>query len=140
MTVEQFPRRAQLLVVSTRHTARELEDRLAMQPDAAVEASGPSDVSRRGRHDESTWELHEEGTSDADVTELLESLHTRALPITGSLKVLNEEGCTIILRLILRFSPADAHGAGFAVTRPLIKWLNDAGIEFIDVDQYIFQS
>lgn len=140
MTADSLPRRAHLLVVSTQHSARELEERLGMKPDAAVRALGPGEVSRRRHREESTWELHEDGTSDADITDLIESLHARALPVTGALRALKDEGCTVILRLILRLSPADPHGAGFAVSRELIEWLSDAGMEFIDVDQYIFQS
>jgi hypothetical protein len=140
MITDPLPRRAHLLVVSTRHSSQELEERLGMKPDAAVDALRPGEVSRRLHRDESTWELHEEGTSDADITELIESLRARALPITGALRALSDEGCTVILSLILRLSPGDPDGAGFAVNRELIEWLNDAGIEFFDVDQYIFQS
>ena len=81
-----------------------------------------------------------EGASDADISELIESLHDRALPITRTLMALKDEGCTVILRLVLRLSPADDNGAGFAISKEIIKWLNEAGIEFIDVDQYIFES
>ena len=131
-------RRVRLVVVSTRYSPEELEERLGMRPDVVVHAIGPEVVSRRLHRDENTWELQEEGTSDADISELIESLHARALPITRTLMALKDEGCTIILRLVLRFSPADHNGAGFAIDREIIKWLNDAGIEFVDVDQYIF--
>jgi len=138
MSADPLPRGVRLLVVSTRHSPEELEERLGMRPDATVHAIGPDEVSRRLHREENTWELHEEGTSDADITELIESLYTRARPITERLKELKAEGCTVALRLILRLSPGDPYGAGFAVNRELIEWLNDAGIEFVDVDQYIF--
>jgi hypothetical protein len=109
-----------------------------MKPDVAVHAIGPGEPSRRRHRDENTWELHEEGATDADITDLLESLHDRAAPLTQTLRALKDEGCTVVLRLALRFSPTDASGAGFAITRPLIEWLAEAGIEFVDVDQYIF--
>lgn len=111
-----------------------------MKPDSAIQALEPGEVSRRRHREETTWELREEGTSDADITDLIESLHVRALPITGTLRALKDEDCAIILRLILRLSPADPHGAGFAVSRNIMGWLNDVGIEFIDVDQYVFQA
>jgi len=138
MTTDLLPRRAHLLVVSTRYSPEELEARLGMRPDAAVHAIGPDEISRRRHREENTWELHEEGTSDADITELVESLYARARPITDKLRELKAEGCTVALSLILRLSPADPYGAGFAVSRELLEWLNDAGIEFVDVDQYIF--
>jgi hypothetical protein len=140
MTTDPLPRRARLLIVSTRHSPEELEERLGMSPDAAVHAIGPDEVSRRLHREENTWELHEEGTSDADITELIESLCARARPITGTLRELKDEGCAVILRLVLRLSPADHNGPGFAIGREIIEWLNEAGIEFIDVDQYIFES
>lgn len=138
MTAESSPRRAYLAVVSTRYSPWDLEQRLGMRPDAAVHAIGPDEPSRRRHRDENTWELHEEGATDADITDLLESLHTRAAPLTPTLRALKDEGCTVVLRLALRFSPADASGAGFVITRPLIEWFGEAGIEFVDVDQYIF--
>lgn len=140
MITDPLPRGVRLLVVSTQHSPEELEERLGMKPDAAVHAIGPDEVSRRLHREENTWELHEEGTSDADITELIESLYARALPITRTLMALKDEGCTVILRLVLRFSPADRNGAGFAIDRETIKWLDEAGVEFIDVDQYIFES
>lgn len=138
MTTDPLPRGVRLLVVSTQHSPEELEKRLGMKPDAAVHAIGPEEVSRRLHREENTWELHEEGTSDADITELIESIYARARPITEKLRELKGEGCTVALRLILRLSPADPYGAGFAVSRELLEWLNDAGMEFVDVDQYIF--
>jgi hypothetical protein len=133
-------RRVHLVVVSTRYSPEELEERLGMRPDAVVHAIGPDVVSRRRHRDENTWELHEEGASDADISDLIESLHARALPITRALMALKDEGCTVILRLALHLSPVDRNGAGFAMDRKIIEWLNEAGIEFIDVDQYIFES
>jgi hypothetical protein len=138
MTAEPRPRRAYLAVVSTRYSPWDLEQRLGMKPDAAVHAIGPDEPSRRRHRDENTWELHEEGTTDADITDLLESLYSRAAHLTQTLRALKDEGCTVVLRLALRLSPTDASGAGFAITRPLIEWLDKAGIEFVDVDQYIF--
>jgi len=138
MTAEPSTRRAYLTVVSTHHTPWDLEQRLGVAPDAATHAVAPDEPSRRRHRDENTWELHEEGASDADITDLLESLHARAASLTPKLRALKDEGCTIVLRLSLRFSPADVSGAGFAITRPLIEWLDEARIEFVDVDQYIF--
>lgn len=123
--------------MSTRHTPEELEQRLGIKPDAVTRAVGSDELSSRLRRDENTWELHEDGLADADVTDLLEALHARALPATRTLRVLRDEGCTVVINLVLHLSPGDHVGA-FTITRPLIEWLEEAGITFVDVDQYIF--
>lgn len=140
MTDKLVLRRARLVVVSTRHTPMELEQRLGIEPDAVTRAVEPGELSRRLHRDENTWELHEDGSADTDITDLLESLHARALPVTRTLRALKDEGCTVVINLVLRLSSGDAGGAGFAITRPLIEWLDEAGIEFVDVDQYIFEQ
>lgn len=112
MTAEPSPRRAYLVVVSTRHTPWDLEQRLGMAPDIGTHAVGPDEPSRRLHRDENTWELHEEGASNADVTDLLESLHARAAHLTATLRTLKDEGCAIVLRLSLRFSADDASVPG----------------------------
>lgn len=125
------------MVVSTRHTPEELEQRLGIKPDAVIRAVGPDELSSRLHRDENTWELHQDDSADADIADLLESLRARCLPATKTLRALRDEGCTVVVNLILRLSPGDA-SAGFVITRPLIEWLDEAGITFVDVDQYIF--
>jgi len=109
-----------------------------MQPDAAVPAREPNQGSASGRlAKENTWELRVGGPSSSDINVLLESLYGRLLHITERLKALSSEGCQVILRIILYLSPTDEHGAGFAMSGSLIKWLDVVGIEFVDVEQYI---
>jgi len=138
MAAQPLPRRVHLVVVSTRYTPEELSDRLNMQPDAAVPAREPNQGSASGRlAKENTWELRVGGPSSSDINVLLESLYGRLLHITERLKALSSEGCQVILRIILYLSPTDEHGAGFAMSGSLIKWLDVVGIEFVDVEQYI---
>jgi hypothetical protein len=109
-----------------------------MRPDAVVHEGEQNQVSAPGRSaSENTWELHEGGTSDSDISILLDSLYARVLPITESLKALKNEGCKIILRIILYLSANDQQGADFVIGRPLVEWLDAVGADFVDVDQYI---
>jgi hypothetical protein len=138
MTAEHLrtPRRqVRLVIVSSTHTPGELSDHLGMRADAS---SAADETGRNSSARESAWELHESGTDGSDITDLIESLHARALPLAERLITLKDAGAKIILRFVLYLSPGDDWGAGFVIDRSELEWIEALGIEFIDVAQYIF--
>ena len=140
MAREPAPRRVHLLVVSGQHSPSELSDRLNLRPDVAVQAGKVPEASVFGHAaKENTWELHEDGPSTADISALLESLYNRISPVRQAMQELRNDGCRIILRIILYVSPTDPEGSGFVIAGEFIKWLSDVGVNFIDVDQYVVE-
>jgi hypothetical protein len=102
-------------------------------------ASGHNDRIRSLGIGESHWELYEDGTSSSDISELLGRLYSRIRLGTEVLKAMKADGCKVILRLVMYLSPGDEQGAGFVVSEELLNWINEVGVDFVDVDQYIIE-
>jgi hypothetical protein len=88
---------------------------------------------------ENVWRIEEAGDSDADISELIEALYRRALPLSEALGKLKNEGCGIVFSVVLRLSSTDERGAGFAVPAEIMKWMGEIGVAALDVDQYIME-
>jgi hypothetical protein len=136
-----FARIVKLVVVSDKHDPVELASRLGVAPDESTrigEVGGASQLGRPAK--ENSWELHECGANSADLSELLDNLFGRSRTLEMPLKQLKAEGCTVILRIVMRLSPNDPHGAGYAIDGSMISWLAGVGVDFIDVDQYLYEG
>jgi uncharacterized protein DUF4279 len=118
-------------------TADQISDVTGVQPDRAVTKGEVDPCSVTGRPAKWTmWRLIEQGSSSADISELVSALHRRISPIVPGLKKLRQSGCDIVFQFALYHSYADEGGRGFALEAPLLKSLADIGAS-VDVDQYV---
>ena len=139
MVKESLYRRVRLLVVSTKRTPEELASYFDMPTDRAVLAGEHQGYASSAAAAENIWELQEAGSSNSDISDLLEALYARALPLTKQLREIKNQDCTVILRIILYLSANDEHGGGFVISQPILEWMNVIGIDFVDVDQYVIE-
>jgi hypothetical protein len=128
-----------IVVVSADRSAEEIAARLGIQSDTSGCATNPPIGSQYRRHvQENVWELCESGADDSDISELLERLYERSRSLARPLTELRADGCKLILRIVLHLLPEDTGATGFVIDGSYITWLASVGIDFIDVDQYVY--
>ena len=114
MARQVIPRSVYLAVLSDTMTADQISDFVGVQPDRAVTKGEVAPDSVTGRPFKWTkWKLLEQGSSSADISQLVSVLHGRILPIAPELRKLRQAGCDIFFQFALYHSPADDGGSGF---------------------------
>jgi hypothetical protein len=132
-----YKRQAALIVSSCKITVREMSDLLGVTPDKAREIG---EVRPDARFPipakENSWVLFERGDSSADMSDLIDSLSRRVMPLRAGLVALRNRGCAIKLDLVQWITPADPVGPGFVLGAEVVDLIAEVG-GFIDVDQYV---
>jgi hypothetical protein len=126
----------QLVIVDVKRTPVDIKKFLGVDPDYETWAGQVPAGSRRRPPADNSWELRESGDSTVDVSELLQRILIRLLPIKDEILSLKNDGCRVIMSLILYLSSSDPVGSGFILSEELIKFLADVGI-VLEVDQYV---
>jgi hypothetical protein len=134
--LEIVPRRVQLVIVDVKRTPIDITTFLGVDPDYETWAGQVSAGSRRRPPTDNSWELRESGDSAMDVSELLRRILIRLLPIKDEIIALKNDGCRVIMSLILYLSSSDPVGSGFVLSEEFVKFLADVGV-VLEVDQYV---
>ncbi|WP_416904401.1 DUF4279 domain-containing protein [Micromonospora echinospora] len=85
---------------------------------------------------ETSWELCEQADRSVPLSNLLDRLSEKVLPLRGSFVGLVDAGCAFKLTLVQWISEADPSGPGFWLDADLLKFLAEVGAS-VDVDQYV---
>ncbi|NYT95576.1 DUF4279 domain-containing protein [Salinispora sp. H7-4] len=85
---------------------------------------------------EHSWEIRESGRRSVAISEVIERLLCRAIPLRNAIMGVKKSGCEVKLKIIQWISDDDPHGPGFSLDGNALKFLADVGA-FVDVDQYL---
>jgi hypothetical protein len=137
MTDNEFTRTAALVVVTQTLSVEEISSLVGCQPDRS---RSKGDV-RPGAvvpipAKETSWELCERAGQSVPLSDLLERLSERILPLRDPFLGLVDAGCTFKLALVQWISEDDPHGPGFALNAELLGFLAEVQA-VLDVDQYV---
>jgi len=128
---------AALVVISRVLTIAQITELAGIAPDRyrALGSLRP-EVPRSTPAKENSWELCERAEQSTALSELIERLSTRIVPLRLQLAALKEHGCGIKLELVQWISATDDAGPGFSLDIDLIGLLSYLGAS-VDVDQYV---
>jgi hypothetical protein len=138
MVDEPQRRSVKLYIGSTLLSPEEMSRVIGVRPDFSRVMGEKQPITGQPAR-ENVWSICVEGDSDADISELLEVLYHRAISLSDALRKLTNEGCSIVLSVVLYLSATDDGSAGFAVPAEIIKWMDAIGVEALDVDQYVME-
>lgn len=131
------PRSVHFVIAGGARSPDELTEILGIAPDdISYEGQARVGVKRPKPARDNSWRIIERGNSDADVSELLESIYLRLRSVASKLRPLRDEGWAIVVRVVVYVSEFDEVSASFVLDAEMIALLRDIGA-FFEVDMYV---
>lgn len=85
---------------------------------------------------EHSWEIRESDRRSVAISDVVERLLSRVIPLRDAIMGVKRSGCNVKLEIVQWISDDDPHGPGFSLDANALKFLADVGA-FVDVDQYL---
>jgi Domain of unknown function (DUF4279) len=128
---------AALVLFSGEMSVEQITDVIGVRPDrfrhrGSIRPDAPVQIPAK----ENSWEICERADSSVPLSELIDRLSARVLPLREKFIDAKGRGCAVKLELVQWISATDSFGPGFALESDLVSLLA-ATEASVDVDQYV---